>query len=471
MIEAREFRLKRGRAYEAKKMAKIVKYCGACDEGFAEKFGFCPTCGGKLEAFEMNPMNTPDEPLVSATSKLDEKSMNTRLFENRSPIVTDNVEAEVHHDATTGPLNEPAFVDDFSQEEILEASAVTEEIPIVSNEDLKNAGISDSDYFADKNSVFTSEPAYYQTEPKYADKIRSNSTGSDDGYHITVIEEKNSGQRNVLLLGSFAFMLILALGGTVFSLFNKSLSVGAIGDDYSLVASLLDDVPMPVDEVIEKKNKDDGGGGGGGRKDENETSQGDLANQTKNPLRAPDVKTYRSDNTELKLPPASTQGNQQFEQKFNRYGDPNSKYQGLSNGTGSGGGQGSGNGLGQGSGSGSGAGTGSGSGYGGGKGTGNGDGEGPGDGAPPAPKAVPAKPFRIISKPRALYTDQARQNNVQGTVVLKVTFLASGQIGSISTIKGLSNGLTEKAIAAARQIKFETGKTITRSVEYSFTIY
>jgi hypothetical protein len=54
---------------------------------------------------------------------------------------------------------------------------------------------------------------------------------------------------------------------------------------------------------------------------------------------------------------------------------------------------------------------------------------------------------------------------------LKVTFLASGQIGSISTIKGLPNGLTEKAIAAARSIKFETGKTITRSVEYSFTIY
>ncbi len=453
-------------------MGKIVKYCGACDEGFAEKFGFCPTCGGKLEAFEMNPLAAPDELMAEETSKLDDRSAKTRLFENRSPLVTDNVEADVHHDPTTGPLTEPAFAADFSQEEILEASAVTEEIPIVSEEDLNDAGISDADYFADKNRVFQSEPAYYQTEPRYADEVRSSSTGSDDGYHITVIEEKNSGQRNVLLLGSFAFMLILALGGTVFSLFNKSLSVGAIGDDYTLMASLLDDVPMPVDEVIEKKNKDDGGGGGGGgRNEQNETSQGDLANQTKNPLRAPDAKTFRTDNSELKLPPASTQGNQQFEQKFNRYGDPNSKYQGLSNGTGTGGGQGSGNGPGQGSGSGSGAGSGSGSGYGGGKGTGNGDGEGPGDGAPPAPKAEPAKPFRIISKPRALYTDQARQNNVQGTVVLKVTFLASGQIGSISTIKGLPNGLTEKAIAAARSIKFETGKTITRSVEYSFTIY
>ncbi len=275
-------------------MAKIVKYCGACDEGFAEKFGFCPTCGGKLEAFEMNPLKLEDEPKVSATSKLEDRSMNTRLFENRSPLVTDNVEPEVHHDATTGPLDEPAFEDNFSKEEILEASAVTEEIPVVSDEDLANAGISDSEYFSDKNKVYTAEPTYYQTEPKYADEVRPNVSSRDDGYHITVIEEKNTQQRNGLLLASFAFMLILALGGTVYSLFNKSLAVGAIGDDYSLMASLLDEVPMPVDEIKEKKNKDDGGGGGGGgRNEEQETSQGDLANQTKNPIRPPDVKTYQ----------------------------------------------------------------------------------------------------------------------------------------------------------------------------------
>src|SRR5690606_26545958 len=127
------------------------------------------------------------------------------------------------------------------------------------------------------------------------------------------------------------------------------LNIGAIGDDYAL-ASILEDVPMPVEEVPEKKNDDEGGGGGGGGGEEKtEASLGDLANQTQKPLRAPDAKTLRSDNTELKLPPASTQGNQQFEQKYNRYGDPNSKYAGLSNGTGTGGGLGNGDGLGQGS--------------------------------------------------------------------------------------------------------------------------
>ena len=85
--------------------------------------------------------------------------------------------------------------------------------------------------------------------------------------------------------------------------------------------------------------------------------------------------------------------------------------------------------------------------------------------------------LRIISKPRANYTDTARQNNIQGTVTLRVTFLASGQIGNISTVSGLPCGLTEQAIAAAAKIKFEpmlvngNPSTVTKQVQYSFTIY
>src|SRR5687768_12195426 len=37
-----------------------------------------------------------------------------------------------------------------------------------------------------------------------------------------------------------------------------------------------------------------------------------------------------------------------------------------------------------------------------------------------------SSPFRITSKPRATYTDEARQNNTEGSVLLKVTLLASG---------------------------------------------
>ena len=48
-------------------MGKVVKYCGSCDEGFAEKFGFCPNCGQTLQAFEMNPLDVP----APVTSKFD----------------------------------------------------------------------------------------------------------------------------------------------------------------------------------------------------------------------------------------------------------------------------------------------------------------------------------------------------------------------------------------------------------------
>jgi TonB family protein len=60
---------------------------------------------------------------------------------------------------------------------------------------------------------------------------------------------------------------------------------------------------------------------------------------------------------------------------------------------------------------------------------------------------------------------------------LKVTLLASGQVGSITPVTRLPHGLTEQAIAAARMLRFEpakingvpVAKTIT--IDYSFTIY
>jgi periplasmic protein TonB len=267
--------------------------------------------------------------------------------------------------------------------------------------------------------------------------------------------------------------------GLVISIFSKDLDVGSINDDI-FNAVLIDDVPAVVEEEIKLKDKEDGGGGGGGgREEEEEVTQGDLADQSKNPTRPPDAKVFRSDNFELKTPPPQTEGDRKFEKKFDRWGDPNGRFASFSNGTGSGGGQGSGVGTGQGSGRGTGAGSGIGSGSGGGLGDGNGNGTGSGGGggAPPPPPAGVTQQLRIISKPRPGYTDAARQNNVQGTVILRVTFLASGQVGSISAVKGLPNGLTEQAIAAARRISFEpkkiggVGQPVTRQIEYTFSIY
>ncbi len=210
---------------------------------------------------------------------------------------------------------------------------------------------------------------------------------------------------------------------------------------------------MTVEEEKQPQKKDDGGGGGGGGREEEETTLGDLANQTQNPQRAPQA-IPRLENPSLVLPPASTQGNRTFEQKYDRYGDPNGRFTSWNNGPGSGGGQGTGTGTGQGSGRGTGTGSGDGSGSGSGLGDGNGDGTGSGSGGPPPPPSRPVgvtQGIKILSKPRPGYTDSARQANIQGTVILRVTFLGSGGIGSISTVKGLGNGLTEQAIAAARR--------------------
>jgi TonB family protein len=92
---------------------------------------------------------------------------------------------------------------------------------------------------------------------------------------------------------------------------------------------------------------------------------------------------------------------------------------------------------------------------------------------------------KITNQARASYTDPARKHKVQGWVRLRVTFLATGEIGEVVYVKESSRkkkltkrGLATEAIKAAKNIKFtpatdENGNpiTITKEVEYSFTIY
>lgn len=86
-------------------------------------------------------------------------------------------------------------------------------------------------------------------------------------------------------------------------------------------------------------------------------------------------------------------------------------------------------------------------------------------------------PLTILSKPRAQYTDAARAENVEGSVVLRVAFLKNGTIGSTTVIRGLGYGLNDQAIRAAREIVFQPKTvdrhpvTTTRTVEYNFRIY
>ncbi len=86
-------------------------------------------------------------------------------------------------------------------------------------------------------------------------------------------------------------------------------------------------------------------------------------------------------------------------------------------------------------------------------------------------------PIKILTKPRASYTDKARQAGVSGIIRLLVAFTESGKVEHVLVLTSLGYGLDEEAIKAARGIKYEPqtrdGKPVTtvKPVEYSFTIY
>ena len=171
---------------------------------------------------------------------------------------------------------------------------------------------------------------------------------------------------------------------------------------------------------------------------------------------------------------------------YSTYGDPRSKETTPSNGFGNGGGVGSGNGTGIGEGDGPGFGPGERGNIGGGsKGLGGGgiggsrgNNENDDDGLNRIYKSpdVSTRP-RVISKPEPRYTEQARRDQIMGTVVLRVVFSSSGDVTNINAVQKLGGGLTEKAIAAARQIRFvpatRNGHPVSMymQLEYNFNLY
>jgi TonB family protein len=84
---------------------------------------------------------------------------------------------------------------------------------------------------------------------------------------------------------------------------------------------------------------------------------------------------------------------------------------------------------------------------------------------------------RLILKPEPQYSEEARRNQITGTVMLRVVFSSSGQVEQIRAIQNLPFGLTERAIAAARMIKFvpamKGGRPVSMymQLEYNFNLY
>ena len=83
----------------------------------------------------------------------------------------------------------------------------------------------------------------------------------------------------------------------------------------------------------------------------------------------------------------------------------------------------------------------------------------------------------VVWKAEPTYTDQARANQIVGTVTLEATFAADGYVANITVTKGLKDGLTERAIEAARNIRFfpaeKDGKRVSQQMllVYNFNLY
>jgi TonB family protein len=61
----------------------------------------------------------------------------------------------------------------------------------------------------------------------------------------------------------------------------------------------------------------------------------------------------------------------------------------------------------------------------------------------------------IISKPRPVYTQEARQLKLEGEVLLEVLFGANAQVHVNRVVRGLGHGLDEAAMTAAAQMRFK----------------
>lgn len=84
---------------------------------------------------------------------------------------------------------------------------------------------------------------------------------------------------------------------------------------------------------------------------------------------------------------------------------------------------------------------------------------------------------QLLAKPEPSYTERARQEQIVGRVVLQCVFAADGTVKHILVVQALPNGLTERSIAAAKQIKFipatlnGTPVSLWMQLEYNFNLY
>lgn len=322
--------------------------------------------------------------------------------------------------------------------------------------------------------------------------------GRERGAAVMGAEPSDSRSVVAAMISSFVFLIVIL--GVIVALDRRGSGLLAQNNntEEELQVEQLFDIPdeQPTpDPGTAGLNKGSGGGskpkferpqggGGGGRQESTPASFGKTpqASLEVPQVVAPDPKPPQIKNPSL--PVAATVVADPMlvppDARVLPYGDYKSKSTTPSSGPGSGNGIGTGTGGGIGEGEGGGLGPGRGGNMGGGDMRAGGGGAGGGGGGDYSRiftgRDVTTK-ARLLSKPEPQYTEDARKNQITGTVVLKVVFASNGTVQNIRTVSGLPYGLTERAIAAARNIKFvpatKDGHQVSMwmQLEYNFNLY
>jgi TonB family protein len=316
-----------------------------------------------------------------------------------------------------------------------------------------------------------------------------------------VMGAKPSDSRNVLsgIIASFALLFLVVGGAFYWDRVHQAKAAELAKEDELELTQMISEIPneQPTPDEgtagmakgngggSKPKQEKAGGGGGGGREEQTPASFGKLPQAD---LRIPQVVAPDPHPPVIKNPalpmPATLDADPALFPPDNRqlnYGDPKSKSTTPSSGSGTGNGIGQGTGGGVGPGSGSGYGPGEGGNTGGGNRREGGGGPGGGGGGTDYDKIFSGREVtskaRVLSKPEPTYTEAARKNQITGTVVLRAVFSSGGSVTNIHAVSGLPDGLTERAIAAAKSIKFvpatKDGRPVSMWMElqYNFNLY
>ncbi len=228
-------------------MGKIVKFCSTCEEGFAEKFSFCPNCANELTAFELNPVDVKDSAekvkapgIVAKEADLESPAVfQPDALEVSAPPVKSEETVFEPVDLLSATPDDDEFEIDFPDDEPVEIMTKTssnrkesdvQEIVVEqdSEPEIETVVAAAKTPLKEVETVVASAKKPLKQVPVYSGKSEKEdkgrfhpAAGGAGGYSVTVISERSSSTRNGLLMMSFALIAFGFVGVMIFSLFNN----------------------------------------------------------------------------------------------------------------------------------------------------------------------------------------------------------------------------------------------------------